>query len=57
MREVTLNIPPWLYVFSLLSVSWIHSALKPKHTHLIGTVALSVLITFKPLARGDLLMA
>lgn len=27
------------------------------NTHLIGTVALSVLITFSPLARGDLLIA
>lgn len=44
------------YIFSLwyLLVK-VHIPYSP--THLIGTVALSVLITFNPLARGDLLIA
>lgn len=44
------------YMFSLCYML-VKFPIRPSSTYLIGTVALSVLITFNPLARGDLLIA
>lgn len=49
-------IYPLDYMFSLCYML-VEVHMHYSSTHLIGTVALSVLITFNPLARGDLLIA